>query len=171
VQRAQQLRGLLLSRFGQLREFIEGAKETARRHGFVQTLGGRRRPLPAISSSSNEERARAERQCVNSIVQGTAADVVKAAMLACADALRAGGLDGRCRLVAQVHDELLFELDDAADAPRVAAAVGGAMEGVCAADSAAEWLRLGVRLPVKLAAGPSWGRLQPLPAAPCDAAS
>lgn len=158
--RAQQLRSVLLSKFGQLRAFIDACKGAAKRNGYVDTLGGRRRPLPAMFSSVAEERARAERQCVNSIVQGTAADIVKAAMVLAERALEGAGLGTRVRLVAQIHDELLFEVSVGADVPQAAAVVRQAMESVCF--TGPECLRLKAKLPVKVTAGPSWGQLQPV---------
>jgi DNA polymerase-1 len=126
----------------------------------VSTLAGRRRPLPAIDSTDNEVRARAERQGFNTIVQGTAADVVKCAMLRAEDALDKAQLGARVRLIAQIHDELLFELTDARDVPRAAKVISEAMEGVCEAAGPSWASGLGIRLPVKVAAGPSWGQMQ-----------
>ncbi|KAJ1621049.1 hypothetical protein T492DRAFT_887630 [Pavlovales sp. CCMP2436] len=95
---------------------------------------------------------------METIVQGTAADVVKCAMLRVEHAIDASQLSARVRLIAQTHDELLFELADARDVPRTAELVSEAMEGVC--ETGPSCLRLGILLPVKIAAGPSWGQME-----------
>ncbi|MFH1530407.1 MAG: DNA polymerase I [Pseudomonadota bacterium] len=82
--------------------------EAARTKGYVETLLGRRRPLPDLRSRNHNAKAAAERMAVNTPVQGSAADVVKLAMLACVRDLEAAGQDAKVLL--QVHDELIFEL-------------------------------------------------------------
>ena len=107
-ERARRLRAEFLGCFRELEAYLARAKRDAKRDGGVATLGGRRRPLPGLSATNDAERAKAERQVVNSIVQGSAADVAKEAMLACWAELGRRGLP--CRLVCQIHDELLFEV-------------------------------------------------------------
>ncbi|KAL4704614.1 hypothetical protein ACJJTC_002871 [Scirpophaga incertulas] len=126
--------------------------------GRVWTSAGRCRvlsalALPASASASAEQRARAARQAVNYVVQGSAADVCKLAMIATDERIRALALPAR--LVLQLHDELLWEVDRAQLA-RVAGVVQRAMEQCgrrCALPP----------LPAALAAGPHWARLLPLP--------
>jgi DNA polymerase I-like protein with 3'-5' exonuclease and polymerase domains len=81
-------------------------------NGFVKTFFGRKRFLHAIDSNDRAERSRSERQSVNSVIQGTAADIVKRAMVAVDRLLlQDAELAGReCRLLLQVHDELVFEV-------------------------------------------------------------
>ncbi|MDO5536895.1 MAG: DNA polymerase [Desulfovibrionaceae bacterium] len=101
-----------------VRDFYERVESDARRDGWVTTIGGRRRLLPNISSNNAQEQALARRQAVNTVIQGSAADIIKMAMLdVWNDAeLRAQG----ARLVLQVHDELVVEV------PEVHAAEAGA---------------------------------------------
>ena len=96
------------ARYGEVRGFVDRTVEEARRHGFVRTLFGRRRFLPELGSRDHAARGRAEREAVNSPVQGTAADLLKLAMVAVGDEIEAGRL--AARLVLTVHDELLFEV-------------------------------------------------------------
>jgi DNA polymerase-1 len=96
-----------LARFPHVQDFIARTVEQAERDGYVRTLLGRRRPIPELRASNRQTRSLGERLAVNTIMQGTAADVIKVAMVRIARRLRA---DGRAaRLVLQVHDELLLE--------------------------------------------------------------
>ena len=91
-----------------LKAFYERVEEEAKEHGFVTTIAGRRRPLPNITSNNNQEQALARRQAINTVIQGSAADIIKIAMCTAwqnAD-LRALG----ARMVLQVHDELVLEV-------------------------------------------------------------
>ena len=113
-----------------LKEFYEGVEASARKHGFVTTLGGRRRLLPDINSASGQAAALARRQAINTVIQGSAADIIKLAMLAVARDERLRELDAR--LLLQVHDELLLEVP--ADAAEEAGAlVARLMQDVCPA--------------------------------------
>ncbi|HLA82371.1 MAG TPA: DNA polymerase I [Thermoleophilia bacterium] len=94
-------------RMPRVKAFIESTIETARRQGYVSTLFGRRRPIPELTSGSFQERSLGERLAVNSVIQGTAADIIKVAMIRCHDRLRNGY--PAAKLVLQVHDELVFE--------------------------------------------------------------
>ncbi|HXZ57477.1 MAG TPA: DNA polymerase I [Gaiellaceae bacterium] len=96
-----------LARFPHVQDFIERTIEQAARDGYVTTLFGRRRPVPEIRASNRQTRSLGERLAVNSVMQGTAADVIKRAMVAIHDRLLAEGRSAR--LVLQVHDELLLE--------------------------------------------------------------
>jgi DNA polymerase-1 len=95
-------------RFGGVRDYLREVVDEARLRGYTETLMGRRRYLPDLSSDNRQRREMAERMALNAPIQGSAADVVKVAMLGVDAALRAGGLTSRMLL--QVHDELVFEV-------------------------------------------------------------
>jgi DNA polymerase I len=96
-----------LERFPAVRAFREEVVERAQEEGYVTTLMGRRRPIPELRSGNPNTRRLGERLAVNTVIQGTAADIIKVAMVRCQRAL--AELGGRTRLVLQIHDELLFE--------------------------------------------------------------
>jgi DNA polymerase-1 len=100
-----------LARFPHVQDFIQRTIEQAARDGYVTTLFGRRRPVPEIRASNRQTRSLGERLAVNSVMQGTAADVIKKAMVAIHERLRSEGRSAR--LVLQVHDELLLEAPEA----------------------------------------------------------
>jgi DNA polymerase-1 len=100
-----------LARFPHVQDFIARTIEQATRDGYVTTLLGRRRPVPEIRASNRQTRSLGERLAVNSVMQGTAADIIKVAMVSVHERLRAEGRASR--LVLQVHDELLLEAPDA----------------------------------------------------------
>ncbi len=107
-----------LQRFPQVAAFIEHTIEQAKEDGHVTTLWGRRRQIPELRARNYQVRTLGERLAVNTVIQGTAADVIKLAMVRCHAALAAEGLD--TRLILTIHDELLFEGPPAeADAARV----------------------------------------------------
>jgi DNA polymerase-1 len=99
-----------LARFPLVQDFIQRTIEQAERDGYVTTLLGRRRPVPEIRASNRQTRGLGERLAVNSVMQGTAADIIKIAMVNIHRRLRAEGR--KSRLVLQVHDELLVEAPD-----------------------------------------------------------
>ena len=90
-----------------IRDYIESQKEFARKHGYVETLLGRRRYLKDINSRNAVVRGHAERNAVNAPIQGTAADVIKLAMIKIYDELRSNSFD--TKMILQVHDELVFD--------------------------------------------------------------
>jgi DNA polymerase-1 len=94
--------------FGGVRDYLHGVVEDARRSGFTETLLGRRRYLPDLTSDNRQRREMAERMALNAPIQGSAADIIKVAMLRIDRALAAEGLGSRMLL--QVHDELVFEV-------------------------------------------------------------
>jgi DNA polymerase-1 len=96
-----------LERFPAVRAFREEVIERAQEEGYVTTLMGRRRPIPELRSGNPNTRRLGERLAVNTVIQGTAADIIKVAMVRCHRALQEKG--GKTRLVLQIHDELLFE--------------------------------------------------------------
>ncbi len=94
-----------------VKEFLDSTVENAKKDGYVTTIYGRRRPVPELSSSNGMIRNFGERVAMNSPLQGTAADIMKIAMINVAGALKEAGLDAR--ILVQVHDELLIEVADA----------------------------------------------------------
>jgi DNA polymerase-1 len=100
-----------LARFPHVQNFIQRTIEQAARDGYVTTLFGRRRPVPEIRASNRQTRSLGERLAVNSVMQGTAADIIKKAMVSIHRRLREEGRAGR--LVLQVHDELLLDVPEA----------------------------------------------------------
>jgi DNA polymerase-1 len=94
-------------RFPAIQRFIDETIAKAEKEGFVYTLLGRRRAIPELRSSQRQRRSLGERLAVNTVIQGTAADIIKLAMLHCHAALAEAGM--RTQLVLQIHDELLFE--------------------------------------------------------------
>jgi DNA polymerase I len=116
-----------LARFPKVQEFIARTVVQAEEDGEVRTLLGRRRPIPELRASNRQTRSLGERLAVNTVMQGTAADVIKIAMVAVQRRLRAEGRTAR--LVLQVHDELLLEAPNA-EVPAVRELV---REEMCAA--------------------------------------
>jgi DNA polymerase-1 len=108
---AQQYIDAYLARFPMVQDFIQRTIEQASQDGYVTTLFGRRRPVPEIRASNRQTRSLGERLAVNSVMQGTAADIIKVAMVSIHDRLRDEGRASQ--LVLQIHDELLVEAPDA----------------------------------------------------------
>ncbi|WP_110969916.1 DNA polymerase I [Pseudomonas huaxiensis] len=96
------------ARYPGVREYMERTRKQAADQGYVETLFGRRLYLPTINSSRPQERAGAERTAINAPMQGTAADIIKRAMVAVDNWLQSSGLDAR--VILQVHDELVLEV-------------------------------------------------------------
>jgi len=104
-------RGLMeeyFQQFGGIRDYLNEVVAQARKDGYTQTILGRRRYLPDLTSDNRQRREMAERMALNAPIQGSAADIIKVAMLGVDRALRAQGLASRMLL--QVHDELLLEV-------------------------------------------------------------
>ncbi|MBB4658049.1 DNA polymerase I [Parvularcula dongshanensis] len=114
------------AKFPGIRAYMDETLRGAREKGYVTTLFGRRSHMPNINSKQQNFRAFAERQAINAPIQGTAADVVKRAMIRMPEALRKEGL--RAKMLLQVHDELVFECP-AEEADRTAEIVRQVMEG------------------------------------------
>jgi DNA polymerase-1 len=131
-------------RFPAVHQFLERCKEDARRTGRTRSLTGRERLIPDIHSSNAQVRAAAERLAVNSPVQGTAADLIKMAMLRVQEHLREQGL--KSMMILQIHDELLFEAPDE-ELERLERIVRADMEGVMSLD---------VPLTVDVSVGRNW---------------
>jgi DNA polymerase-1 len=132
------------SRYPGVQTFMEKTREQAREQGYVETLFGRRLYLPEINASNMMRRQGAERAAINAPMQGTAADIIKIAMIN-VDAWLQSDIPG-ARLVMQVHDELVLEVEEA-KLDEVRTAVIGHM-----ADAA----ELDVPLVVDTGFGPDW---------------
>ncbi|MGW0893294.1 DNA polymerase I [Saccharopolyspora sp. NPDC002578] len=98
------------ARFGRVRDYLHEVVSKAREDGYTSTILGRRRYLPDLLSDNRQRREMAERMALNAPIQGSAADIIKVAMLGAHQALREAGL--RSRILLQVHDELIIELVD-----------------------------------------------------------
>jgi DNA polymerase-1 len=131
-------------RYRGVRRFLDETIETARERGFVTTLEGRRRHLPDLGSRNRVLRQAAERMAVNSVIQGTAADLIKRAMLEVDAALTETRLSAR--MILQVHDELVFDVPEA-EVEALTALVRARMEGVS---------KLDVPLRVEIGVGKNW---------------
>jgi DNA polymerase-1 len=131
-------------RYPGVRAYVEQMPLRAREQGFVTTLFQRRRSLPDISSRNRNLRQFAERSAINTPIQGSAADMMKLAMIQIDSALETKGLPAR--MIMQVHDELVFEVKQEA-VPEVAALVREGMEAAG---------RLEVPLLVGVGHGPNW---------------
>ncbi|MFH1171443.1 MAG: DNA polymerase I [bacterium] len=130
--------------------YLEKMKEHARRLGYVETIFGRRRYLPDINSRVAQLRNAAERMAVNMPIQGTAADLMKLAMIRIHQQLPS--ISPKSRMLLQVHDELVFEVP-AREVQTVAKFVRGVMEGV---------EKISVPILVTLSEGMNWGELKEL---------
>ena len=144
VPEASALRDRYFERFGKVRDYLEGLVAQARADGYTQTMFGRRRYLPDLRSSNRQRREMAERAALNAPIQGSAADIVKIAMMNVADALSEVGLASR--LLVQIHDELLLEV-----APGEAVAVEALVR-----EKMATPVELSVPLDVAVGIGASW---------------
>jgi DNA polymerase-1 len=133
-------------RYPGVADYMQRTRELARAQGFVETVFGRRLWLPDIRAASGPRRAGAERAAINAPMQGTAADLVKLAMIAVQQWLDRGKL--RAKLILQVHDELVFEVPRA-ELARIREELPRLMSGVA---------KLSVPLVVDVGVGPNWER-------------
>jgi DNA polymerase-1 len=105
---AKQLMSEYFARFGAVRDYLRSSVEQARIDGFTETIFGRRRPFPDLTSPNRVLRENAERAALNAPIQGSAADIMKLALFRIHDELRSEGLASRVLL--QIHDELVVEV-------------------------------------------------------------
>jgi len=105
---ASELMEEYFARFGGVRDYLHRVVDQARRDGYTATILGRRRYLPDLTSDNRQRREMAERMALNAPIQGSAADIIKVAMLRVDSALRGSG--SLSRLLLQVHDELVLEI-------------------------------------------------------------
>ena len=109
----EEARGLMddyFQTFGGVRDYLGGVVDQARKDGYTETILGRRRYLPDLTTDNRQRREMAERMALNAPIQGSAADIIKVAMLNVHRALAAEGM--RSRMLLQVHDELVLEVAD-----------------------------------------------------------
>lgn len=147
---ADELMRTYLARFPGVATYMEDVVGRARRDGYVTTLLGRRRPLPDLHAGAPTVRQAAERTAINTPIQGSAADIMKLAMLHMADALRAHPAL-QARLLLQVHDEMVLEAP-VEEIDRVAELMRTAMQGA---------YTLHVPLEVEVKVGPNWRDVSP----------
>jgi DNA polymerase-1 len=141
---AQQFIDRYFQRYPGVADYMKATREFAREHGYVETVFGRRLWLPDIKAAGGPRRSAAERAAINAPMQGTAADLIKLAMIAVRDWIRRERL--ATKLVLQVHDELVFEVPDGERA-HVHEMLPGCMTGVA---------QLSVPLVVDVGTGPNW---------------
>ncbi|CAL8087638.1 unnamed protein product [Calicophoron daubneyi] len=178
-QTAQSLIDSFLRTYPGVQRFITETVQGAHRHGYVSTLGGRIRLLPVLKENSvNSDDSpnpfagstaayghgvearrffaisKAERQAVNTVIQGSAAEIAKMAMLSVDSVLTANVSEGRCQLVLHEHDELVYEVHPADAGAKFGSLIRHTMSSVC------QKCNLSVQLPVKLRAGPNWADLE-----------
>ncbi|WP_018936394.1 DNA polymerase I [Thioalkalivibrio sp. ALJ24] len=132
------------NRYPGVHDYMERARASGRENGYVETLFGRRLYLPEINSRNGARRQQSERVAINAPMQGTAADIIKRAMVRVAHDLEDNGIDAR--MIMQVHDELVFEVADAA-VEDLTALVRQAMSGAAELD---------VELVVDVGVGNNW---------------
>jgi len=132
------------ARYSSIRKFMDDAVAAAKRTGFSETILHRRRKIADLSSKNAGKRAQAERLAINTVIQGSAADLIKVAMINIQRKIEAEHLP--VKLILQVHDELVFELP-AADADRHAKWIANEMTAA---------LELDVPLKVDISSGPTW---------------
>jgi DNA polymerase-1 len=131
-------------RYPRVSEYLEHCKEEARKTGVAKTLTGRQRPIPEIHNKNPSIRAAAERLATNTPLQGTAADLIKMAMIEIDRTMSERNLEGM--MILQIHDELIFEIPEA-EVPLFEKLVKEKMESV---------FKLNVPLEVHLAVGKNW---------------
>ena len=142
--------------FKTLAEYLETTKGFARKHGYTETLFGRRRQFPEMKSPLPYVQAQAERMAINAPIQGTQADIIKLAMVQVDEALRDEGARDDAHLLLQVHDELVYEIRTTRVA-ELAKRIEDIMESVLSGQEAR-----GVPITAVAKMGPNWGEMKPL---------
>jgi DNA polymerase I len=141
---AQEYIDLYFERYPGVRRFMDGIRHQARGAGYVETLFGRRLYLPEINDRNPQRRQYAERSAINAPMQGSAADIIKIAMISVQDWIESSGAP--CRMIMQVHDELVFEVAEE-HAPAVQGEIVALMSGAA---------KLTVALKVDARCGANW---------------
>ncbi len=142
--------------FTTLAEYLEKTKGFARKHGYTETLFGRRRELSGIKSPLPYVRAQAERMAINAPIQGTQADIIKLAMVRVSDMLKKEDAENDAFLLLQVHDELVYEVR-ASRVTELSKEIKHLMESVLPLAETS-----GVPITAEAKSGPNWGQMQPL---------
>jgi DNA polymerase-1 len=151
---AQQFLNAYFNTFTRLAEYLEETKQYARDNGYTETLFGRRRHFPGITSHAPFIRAQAERMAINAPIQGTAADVMRVAMNEVYGYLKKSKKLGDVRMLLQVHDELVFEIKNELLETEIPV-LTNLMEGVLKGKES-----FGVPIKVDVAVGPNWADLE-----------
>ena len=146
---AQEFYNNYFKKFPSIAAYFENTKNAARKKGYTERFFGRRRYFESIKSSLPFIRASAERMAQNAPIQGTAADLIRIAMKRVDDTLEKDGLLKKAHIILQVHDELIYEVEESA-IPEVAKIIKRGMESVA---------KLSVPLEVNISTGDSWGSL------------
>ncbi len=147
---AQEFMDNYFASFPTIKKYFELVIEGARDRGYTETLFGRRRYLPALHSQLPQIKASAERMAMNAPLQGTAADIIKLAMIRADKDIKEAGLSDKAFLLLQIHDELIFEVKEGLSA-KVMPLIKKSMEEV---------IKMNVPLEVSSARGPRWGELE-----------
>ena len=150
---AQEFFNAYFNTFTRLAEYLEETKAFARKHGYTETLFGRRRYFPGMQSTAPFIRAQAERMAINAPVQGTAADAMRVAMNRVYEYLVKEKKTDNIHILLQVHDELLFEIKNEmleSEIPKLVELMQGVLEG---------YETSGVPIKADVAVGPNWGML------------
>ena len=152
-QAAQEFLNAYFNTFTRLAEYLEETKSFARQHGYTETLFGRRRHFPGISSSVPFIRAQAERMAINAPIQGSQADIIRIAMVQIFAYIQEAQLGTDVRMLLQVHDELIFEIKN----EQVSAVVPVLLKLMTTVldDAQAQ----GVPISAEIKTGPNWGAL------------
>ena len=136
--------------FPKIAAYFDGVKKSANKKGFTETIFGRRRYFKGITSSIPYIRSMAERMAINAPVQGSAADIIKIAMKKADDRLKTEGLKDKAHLLLQIHDELIYEVEDEA-VPKVKKIIKEAME---------HFPDIELPLTVNVTSGKRWGDMK-----------
>ncbi len=155
---AQEFYNNYFAEFQAIENYLEETKTFAYKHGYTETLFGRRRYFPALKSALPFIRASAERMAINAPIQGTAtADIIKLAIRHVSEALVAKQLEGKVHLLLQIHDELLFEIEESV-ADQAVAIIQTAMESVL--QNSFLHVQTDIPLVVNAAVGKTWGGMK-----------
>ena len=151
---AQEFYDKYFETFTTLAKFLEELKKETARRGYTETIFGRRRYFEGINSKIPYIRAAAERMALNAPIQGTQADITKKAMIAVDEYLKKAGLIEKAHLILQVHDELIYEVEEKI-AKQIAEPIKKVMESVLPANQTK-----GVPIVANASVGPNWGELK-----------
>lgn len=151
---AQEFLNAYFHTFTRLAEYLEETKSSARQHGYTETIFGRRRHFPGITSSVPFIRAQAERMAINAPIQGSQSDIIRIAMVKISEYIKELKLENEVRMLLQVHDELIFEIKDeklAVTVPTILEIMTTVLE---------EKKTKGVPIHAEIKTGPNWEDLQ-----------
>lgn len=151
---SQEFLNAYFNTFTRLAEYLEETKEFARQHGYTETLFGRRRHFPGIQSGAAFIRASAERMAINAPVQGTAADIMRVAMIKVYEYIEKQKLGNDIHMLLQVHDELVFEIKES-QLTKLIPGLEKTMESVMEGQDSC-----GVPILVDVAVGENWSDLK-----------